>query len=228
VTEAKSKDLRTEALVLRRTNYGETDRILTILTPDGKKSVLAKAARKERSKLAGGIEMFCRTEVVIHQGRGKLAILTSAKMKKFYKNILANFDTLEAASAILKKIIKVAETTDNPDYYKITLESLEALDDGASSELVLTWFYFNVAKTSGEQVNLFYDVNGDKLTEDQRYNWDTFEKALRPVKQGRIGAEEIKMMRLMVAAELSLVRRVKDTEQMMPELLYIAKSLNQL
>ena len=43
-----------------------------------------------------------------------------------------------------------------------------------------------------------------------------------------IGASEIKMMRLMLAAELGLVLRVKEAEPMMPELLYIAKTLNQL
>ena len=226
--DEKKRDLKTEALVLKRTNYGETDRILTILTPEGKKSVLAKAARKERSKLAGGIEMFCRSEIVIHQGRGKLAILTSAKMREYYQNILTNIETLEVASEILKKIIKVTEATDNEDYYKVTVESLSALNRNAPRDTVLAWFYFNVARIGGEQVNLYYDVNGEKLAEDLQYNWDGLEKALRPVKSGKIGASEIKMMRLMLAAELGLVLRVKEAEPMMPELLYIAKTLNQL
>ena len=29
-------DIRTHAIVLRRTNYGESDRILNLLTPEGK------------------------------------------------------------------------------------------------------------------------------------------------------------------------------------------------
>lgn len=41
-------DLHTRAIVLRRTNYGETDRILNLLTPEGKKSVLAKGVRREK------------------------------------------------------------------------------------------------------------------------------------------------------------------------------------
>ena len=228
MAEEKKRDLKTEVLVLKRTNYGETDRILSLLTPEGKKSVLAKSVRRERSKLAGGIEMFCCSEVVLHQGRGELAILTSAKMQKFYKNIMANFETLETASEILKRVNKVAEGTDNPDYYKITKASLAALDDGAMQDVVLAWFYFNMAKTGGEQINLFYDANGEKLAENKRYNWDNFEKALRPNEQGRIGAKEIKMLRLMQVADLKLVLRVKDIAEMAQELLYIAKTLNQL
>ncbi len=41
-------DLRTRAIVLRRTNYGESDRILNLLTPEGKVAVLAKGVRKEK------------------------------------------------------------------------------------------------------------------------------------------------------------------------------------
>lgn len=51
-------DLRTQAIILRRTNYGESDRILGLITPHGKLSVLARGARKEKSRLAGGIELF--------------------------------------------------------------------------------------------------------------------------------------------------------------------------
>lgn len=65
-------DLRTRAIVLRRTNYGESDRILNLLTPEGKVAVLAKGVRKEKSRLAGGIELFSISDVVIHQGRSNL------------------------------------------------------------------------------------------------------------------------------------------------------------
>ena len=61
-----SKDLRTKAIVLRRTDYGEADRILQLLTPSGKRSVIARGVRKEKSKLAGGIELFSVSDVLIH------------------------------------------------------------------------------------------------------------------------------------------------------------------
>jgi len=64
---------RTSAIVLRRTNYGEADRILQLLTPDGKRGVMAKGVRREKSRLAGGIELFAICEVVITDGKGELA-----------------------------------------------------------------------------------------------------------------------------------------------------------
>ena len=47
---------RTKAIVLRRTNYGEADRILTLLTPLGQRSAIARGVRREKSRLAGGTQ----------------------------------------------------------------------------------------------------------------------------------------------------------------------------
>ena len=52
------KTSRSRAIVLRRTNFGEADRIVDLLTPSGRVSVMARGVRREKSKLAGGIELF--------------------------------------------------------------------------------------------------------------------------------------------------------------------------
>ena len=59
------KTYRTRAIVLRRTNYGEADRVVQLLTVEGRRSVMARGVRKEKSKLAGGIELFAVSDVVI-------------------------------------------------------------------------------------------------------------------------------------------------------------------
>ena len=71
---------RLKAIVLRRTNYAEADRVLQLLTPKGRRSVIAKGVRRERSKLAGGIELLAICDVVIRSGRGDLGLLTSARL----------------------------------------------------------------------------------------------------------------------------------------------------
>lgn len=63
---------RTQAIVLRRTNYGEADRILQLLTPLGKMSVMARGVRREKSRLAGGIELFGVSDIVVTTGKGEI------------------------------------------------------------------------------------------------------------------------------------------------------------
>jgi DNA repair protein RecO (recombination protein O) len=70
------KRFKTNGIILARTNYGEADRIITFLTPDhGKVKVIAKAVRKSKSKLAGGIELFSISQISFIIGRGEINTL---------------------------------------------------------------------------------------------------------------------------------------------------------
>lgn len=217
------KDIRTQAIVLRRTNYGESDRILNLITPLGKFSVLARGVRKEKSRLAGAVELFTVSDVVIREGRGSLATLTSAKMLQFYGRILTDLPMLELASSFLKRIERVAEQTDNPEFFDILKQALAGLDNGISPELVSVWFDFNLLRATGEEINLLYDTRGEKLSPDQQYIWDSIEQALSLDPQGTIGASEIKSARLILSAKLKIVANVDKIGEILPKIAHIPK-----
>lgn len=218
-----SSDLRTRAIVLRRTNYGESDRILNLLTPEGKIAVLARGVRKEKSRLAGGIELFTQADIVVHRGRSSLATLTSAKMLCFYNNILSDLSRLELASSFLKRLDRVAEQSDNPEYFDLLEQALAGLNRGYAAELILTWFSFNLARATGEQLNFLCDAGGAELQPDARYFWDVTEPALRLDPQGPIGAAEIKLARLLLSSKLSTIHRVEGVDQLILPLSGIAR-----
>ena len=208
------KDIRTLGYVLKRTNYGEADRILNLITPQGKISAIAKGVRKEKSKLAGGIEMFTLTDFNIHLGRGEFGVVTGAKMMKHYGEIVKDFGKMELAAMMLKKINKTAENSDNAEYFNILDQSLAGLNAGENVELVEAWFLMNLTKAMGEEINLYRDTKGEKLVIDVRYAWDAMEGAFMENKQGEFGADEIKMLRLVLAADLNVVKRVKLNDEM--------------
>lgn len=67
---SRSRLYTTEAIILRRTDYGEADRLLTIITPQlGKLRVMAKGARKITSRKAGHVELFTRVQLLLARGR---------------------------------------------------------------------------------------------------------------------------------------------------------------
>jgi DNA repair protein RecO (recombination protein O) len=70
---------RTEGIVVRRRNQGEADRVLTLCTPLGKLDVIAKGARKVRSRKAGHIELFSRSSFVIARSRSSWDIVSQAE-----------------------------------------------------------------------------------------------------------------------------------------------------
>lgn len=219
-----SNDLRTHAIVLRRTNYGESDRILNLLTPEGKLSVLAKGVRKEKSKLAGGIELFSVGDVVVHQGRGNLAILTSAKLLYFYNNILSDITSLELASDCLKKVEKAAEQTDNPDYFDLINQALAGLHQKISPPIVKSWFVLNLAQAIGEEINLSADVDGEELIINEKYFWDNAESALRKNPQGQISTPEIKLARFIITNKLTTIARIANIDDLLDALLPLVRA----
>ncbi len=222
----RRNDLRTSAIILHRTKYGETDRILNLLTPEGRKSCVAKGARKEKSKLAGGIEMFTVSDVVIHESeKSEIGILTSAKMTKSYMNIISDLERFELGSKIIKFTNKVSENVDSPELFALVNQCFWALDKNLSRELVESFFLLNLARVSGEDVNLHRDTDGEKLALGTIYAWDTLENSLRKEPRGNISADHIKLMRLILTSPLKTVVQVQGKEKLLPEILYIAKSV---
>ena len=70
---------RTEAIILRRSDFGEADRLLTFFTPHrGKLRAVAKGARKPTSRKSGHLELFCHTRLLLARGRN-LDIVTQAE-----------------------------------------------------------------------------------------------------------------------------------------------------
>ncbi len=220
------RDLRTQAIVLKRTNFAEADRILHLLTPEGKINLIAKGVRKEKSRLAGGIELFTLADVTIHCGRGDLAILTSAKMLKFYGKIIADMSRLELASFCMKKISVATEHADSPDFFNILEQTLAMLDQGTSPLLAEVWFLLNLARVTGEEINLIYDINNEKLSPEKRYIWDDVATSLKVNPSGDISSREIKLARLILGHSLAWVAKIEQVENSLPQLLKIAKTFS--
>jgi DNA repair protein RecO (recombination protein O) len=75
---------RTEAIVLRRTDFGEADRLLTAFTPGrGKLKLIAKGARKPSSRKSGHVELFSHSQFLVAVGR-ELDIVTQAETLEPY------------------------------------------------------------------------------------------------------------------------------------------------
>lgn len=80
----QERSYRTPALILKRRDFGEADRLLTVLTPEhGKVDVIAKGARKPTSSKTGHVELFTRADMLIHRGRD-LDIATQVEMVEPY------------------------------------------------------------------------------------------------------------------------------------------------
>jgi DNA repair protein RecO (recombination protein O) len=220
-----SQSLRTKAIVLRRTNYGEADRILSVITPsNGRLNIIARSVRKEKSRLAGGIELFAICDIVVHLGKGDIATLTGSRMNKFFAQIMTDYDRLQFGYEALKQIAKASETIDEPDFYSLLEGCLGALDNlKINLKIVQAWFYLKLADLLGIGLNTATDASGMKLVEDAKYNFDLADQTFIFDENGRYNSEHIKIMRLMMHNSPEIIAKISDIDNYLDDCLNLAQ-----
>jgi DNA repair protein RecO (recombination protein O) len=188
----------TTGIVLGRTDYGEADRILTVLTPDqGKLRLMAKGVRRVKSKLAGGIELFSVSQITFIRGRGDIGTLVSTRLNKHYGDIVSHIDRVQLGYELIKQLDKTTEDEPEAGYFDLLVQAFEALSDPViDTELIRTWFAAQLLRQGGLMPNLAHDSHGHKLSADQRYDFSVDEGLFRERSDGNFGVNEIKFLRL--------------------------------
>lgn len=134
---------RSEAIVLRRRDLGEADRLLTLFTPEyGKIQAIAKGARKPQSRKAGHIESFMRSKMLFARGRN-LDLVTQAEMVEAYRPLREDLVRVTYASHAVELLDRfTAENDAHPDLYHLLCDALGWLAE--TRDLLLTTRYYEL------------------------------------------------------------------------------------
>jgi DNA repair protein RecO len=184
---------------------------------------MARGVRREKSRLAGGIELFAICDIVITEGKSDLGILTSARLVQFYRHIMEDYDKMQFAYEVIKQVGKASEMVDEPEWYDVAAEILMALDNKTiPRQLVETWFYLRYAALLGAELSLVHDIHGEKLQPEVCYVYDVSEKGLSESSRGELTADHIKFLRLVNAKPLAILAQVGGTEAVLPDCWMVA------
>jgi DNA repair protein RecO len=219
------KSIRTKAIVLRRTNYGESDRILQLLTPEnGIISVMAKGVRREKSRLAGGIELFASCDVTVGTGKGDLGILTASRMDTFYSRIMTDYDRLQFGYDAVKQITRAATTVDEPAFFDLLEQTFASLNDiQINVRYTQAWFWLQLAILLGVGMNLSTDTNGMKLVEDATYAFSEQDHGFMFAENGTFTSDHIKLLRILSAQPPKVAAHVNGASNLVNECLWAAE-----
>jgi len=151
---------RTEAVVLRRMDLGETDRLLTLLTPDaGKLRAIAKGVRRPGSRKAGHLEPFCRTRLLLARGR-QLDIITQAEAVDLFDGLGQDLERLGAAAHLVELIDRfTVEETGSHAVYDLLVSALGLLSRGADLSTVSRYYELRLLDLVGFRPELFHCVS---------------------------------------------------------------------
>jgi DNA repair protein RecO (recombination protein O) len=124
---------------LRCIDYGEADRIVTLLTRrHGKLAALARSARRSKRRFAGALEGFALLDAELALGTGELAGLRSARVVRAFPRVLADLERMSVAGALLRLCRDlVPEHVADPDLFEELTGMFDLLDDVAVAPAVL-------------------------------------------------------------------------------------------
>lgn len=130
-----SRTYFTDAILLRSVDYRDSDRIVTLLTPaHGKVSALARGARSSRRRFAGALQPCCVIDAEVAPGRGQLARLAQARVRRSFPGILASLRKMAIAGAGMELVREMtAEGEPEARPFDACESFLEALDEAAEA-----------------------------------------------------------------------------------------------
>lgn len=170
---------RTDGVILKRKNFGEADRIVTIYTRDhGKISAIAKGVRRPRSKKAGHLELGNWCKVFIAKGKN-LDLLTEVELKKA-------FGIVDFTEEKAKRIYHLLELVDvlTPEHQKnlqvfiLLVQFLKKCAKEADFNLVSSVFKVKLTSTLG-----FFSAKSASNSQTQKFLKSLEEDEFEKIKQ---------------------------------------------
>src|SRR2546429_6910930 len=146
-----------DAVVLRRLDYGEADRILTLLTREyGKLSAIAKGSRRAKARAATSLDLFDRSRMMLAKGHN-LDVVAQAERRGDVRHISGDLQRTAYACLVAEVADKVLEER-HPvdDVFELVVVSIERLNTPERSARVESaWFVMRILDLLGYQPQLF-------------------------------------------------------------------------
>src|SRR4051812_3525390 len=97
-----------EAVVLRTLRYGEADVIAHVFTRHaGRRGVIAKGARKPKSRLGVRLEPFLALNLQLFEGKGDLAIVRQAEVLAAHEQLRSSWRAQQVGAAALDMVTRL-------------------------------------------------------------------------------------------------------------------------
>jgi DNA repair protein RecO (recombination protein O) len=147
-----TRQVTTDALLLRAVDYRDSDRILTLFTQHlGIVSAIARGAKSSKRRFQGVLEPYLVLNVELEPSRGELMTLKRAELSRAFPGILAELARMDVAGAALA-LVRDAPAARTPDalLFVSTLQYLAIVDlEGDATRATLLAFAMRVLALSG-------------------------------------------------------------------------------
>ncbi|MFL5727539.1 MAG: DNA repair protein RecO [Chloroflexota bacterium] len=163
----------TDAIVLSRFDFGEADRILTLITPgSGKLKAIAKGIRRPTSRIGGSLEPFAELNVALARGR-TFEVVTQVSVGHAWLNLRDSLESAATAWYLAELADRSLEERHAAEpIYTLLKHAYGLLDAGMAPGRVARWYEMHLADELGVRPEVDRCAECDRmLGSDERYRW---------------------------------------------------------
>ena len=122
---------KVEGIVVSETNYGETSKIINVITKEkGLIGIMAKGCKNIKSPLRSVTSKLTYGVFIIYYKEGKLSILKEVSVINTFRNLKKDISAISYASYILELSEGVIKQSKNIKIFNLLIESLIKIDEG--------------------------------------------------------------------------------------------------
>lgn len=165
------RTLKVDAVVLRHSDWGEADRLLTLYSREqGKLRAIAKGVRKIQSRKAGHLEPFTRATIMLAKGQD-LWIVTQAEASNLFQPIREDLQKMGQAAYVVELLDRFTyEEGQNWQLYKLLTDTLERLSAVEDTFIPVRYYEMRLLDLLGYRPLLFECAAcGEKITARDQY-----------------------------------------------------------
>jgi DNA repair protein RecO (recombination protein O) len=144
-----------EGIVIRTTDYGETNKIVTLYTREwGKIGVMARGAKKPNSRLSAITQLFTHGYFLVQIGKG-LGSLQQGEINTSMRSIREDIFLTAYSSYIVELTDKgTEEKKPNPFLFELLHQTLNYLNEGYDQDILMNIFELKMLNVMGLYPNL--------------------------------------------------------------------------
>lgn len=144
---------RTRALVVRTYDFGEADRIVVLLTPEGLVRAVAKGVRRSHSRFGSRVQPFVLLDAQLYPGRNLETLTGADTVAYFGAGIIERYEHYTAASAIVEAAEQLS--FEQGELFDLTVAALQRMQTTDMPTAVLDAYLLQAMDIAGWAPSLF-------------------------------------------------------------------------
>lgn len=204
-----------QGIIISETNYGETSKIINIITKDGIIGAIAKGSKGLKSPLRSYTQKFTFGNFWVYKKENKLSIIKSVDVINELSNIKKDIVLISYLSYISDLTHQIMKQTGETELYNIYIDSILKINEGLNPIVICNIFELKALDYLGVGINLHSCSKCDICTDIITIDPDIGGYLCKKCYTNEIIYDEktIKMLRMYYLVEISTISDLKISKE---------------